>query len=134
MDKLKIGSQNFRNIRPDNYKIKQELENLDILLAQEIRWPQKENTNFIKNLEKELNCRIYKCNGINNQNLVTYVKNNIKGNFEVKFNILIHGRATNLNIANNEYNYNIVNTYGPADGNHTDFIPQYFDKIKKIKQ
>ena len=33
MDKLKIGSQNFRNIRPDNYKIKQELENLDILLA-----------------------------------------------------------------------------------------------------
>ena len=57
-------------------------------------------------------------------------ENNIKA-----FNIIIEGRATRLHIANKEYSYNIINTYGPPSNTdeYIHFATKYFGKIKRIE-
>ena len=71
MNKLRIASQNFRQSRPDKHEVKQELKSTDILFAQEINWQQNTTTDFITKLEKELDCKIFKCEGTGKQHLVT---------------------------------------------------------------
>ena len=130
MGKLRIVSQNLRQIRPDKQEIKDELKNIDILFAQEINWPQDSATGFKTRLEKELDCKIYTCEGQGKLHLVTYVKNNIIG--KINFDTIINGRVTHLHIENNEYEYNFINTYGPTNDNYADFITQYFNNVNKL--
>ena len=49
--------------------------------------------------------------------VVTFVKN-MYDDFVEDFEIIIEGRATNLNIQNEEYNYNLINTCGPRSDAH----------------
>ena len=134
MDRLSITSQNFQRIRPDHFRIANELTKTDILITQEITWPDDKNDDLRIKLEKQYKCKIFKCNGLNGSHLVTFVKdtleNNIKG-----FNIIIEGRATRLHIANKEYSYNIINTYGPPSNTdeYIHFATKYFGKIKRIE-
>ena len=128
--KLRIVSQNLRQSKSDKQEIKEELKNTDIVFAQEINWPKNTTIDFKTRLEKELDCKIYKCEGQGKQHLVTYVRNNINGT--IKFNIIIHGRAKHLHIENNEYEYNFINTYGPTNDNYAEFITQYFNKVNKL--
>ena len=134
MDRLSITSQNFQRIRPDHFRIANELTKTDILITQEITWPDDKNDDLRIKLEKQYKCKTFKCNGLNGSHLVTFVKdtleNNIKG-----FNIIIEGRATRLHIANKEYSYNIINTYGPPSNTdeYIHFATKHFGKIKRIE-
>ena len=132
MDNLTIYSQNFQWIRLDHYRIQNELKNTDILMAQEIMWPNDKNVETKLKLEKQYKCQIFKRKGINGAHLVTFVKDELKDN--VKFRSLIDGRATLLQIHNKEYDYNIINTYGPPSNTqeYTQFATKYFEKIKKL--
>ena len=101
-------------------------------MAQEIMWPNDKNDETKLKLEKQYKCQIFRCKRINGAHLVTFVKDELKDN--IKFRSLIDGRATLLQIHNKEYDYNIINTYGPGSNTqeYTQFATKYFDKIKKL--
>ena len=54
MDGLSITSQNFQRIRPDHFRIANELTKTDILITQEITWPDDKNDELRTKLEKTI--------------------------------------------------------------------------------
>ena len=76
--------------------------------------------NQITGLEKDLNCKIYISDVASDVRLVTFVKDNFKK--YVRFEQVAVGRATCLQLQNENYNYNIINVYGPAYHSSTDYI------------
>ena len=55
--------------------------------------------------------------------------------FVKDFEIVIEGRATNLYMQNEEYNYNLINTYGPPSSAHeyAEFSENYFKYARRTR-
>ena len=91
------------------------------------------NINIVQNqitgLEKELNCKIYMIDLANDVRLATFVKDKLK-NYVKHFEQVVVGRATCLQLQNKDYNYNIINVYGPgyrSSTDYTNFVKVYLD-------
>ena len=119
---IKITSLNYRRHGLCSPQIPRVFANTDVLLCQEIST--KKDINIVKNqitgLEKDLNCKIYFSDIASDVRLVTFVKNKLKK--YVRFEQVAVGRATCLQLQNEDYNYNIINVYGPAYHSPTDYI------------
>ena len=132
---IKIVSQNFRRITIQNNRIKRALKETDIILGQEIVLPQneKEKQNEINKLEKLLDITIYHSKRSKGTHIITIIKNSLK-QYVTVYRELIDGRATMIQIKNDEYQHNIVNIYAPSgdiQGNR-DFCRNLFETIKYI--
>ena len=119
---IKITSLNCRRHGLCSLQIPWVFANTDVLLCQEISTNKDINIveNQITGLEKDLNCKIYFSDIASDVRLVTFVKNKLKK--YVRFEQVAVGRATCLQLQNEDYNYNIINVYGPAYHSPTDYI------------
>ena len=92
------------------------------LLCQETRT--NKNINIVQNqitgLENDLNCKIYISDVASDVRLAAFVKDKLKK--YVHFEQVAVGRATCLQLQNEDYNCNIINVYGPAYQSSTDYI------------
>ena len=119
---IKIMSLNCRTHGLCSPQIPRVFANTDVLLCQEIKTHSDINIvqNQITGLEKDLNCKIYISDVAGDVRLATFVKDKLKK--YVYFEQVAVGRATCLQLQNTDYNYNIINVYGPAYKSSTDYI------------
>ena len=119
---IKITSLNCRRHGLCSPQIPRVFVNTDVLLCQEIRT--NKDINIVKNqitgLEKDLNCKIYISDIARDVRLATFVKNKLKK--YVHFEQVAVGRATCLQLQNEDYNYNVINVYGPVYQSSTDYF------------
>ena len=121
-DTIKITSLNCGRHGLCSPQIPRVLANTDVLQCQEIRT--NKDINIVKNqiigLEKDLNCKIYISNIASDVRLATFVKDKLKK--YVHFEQVAVGRATCLQLQNEDYNYNVINVYVPAYQLSTDYF------------
>ena len=135
--KKTIHSQNFQRCNVRHRNVEHTAKNTDILLAQELHLPTntKQRQMEITKLELKWNRKIYIGTSINDAYMATIVKPHIHNDIVGEPKEPIKGRTQITNIQNEEYNYNIINIYGPPKGcdEMKEFCEELFKEIQHIK-
>ena len=119
MDSIKVTSLNCCRVRLGSIEIQNVFQGTDVLLCQEVSI--KNNIDLVRNeiiqLEKQLQCKVHISSVVNATCLVTFIKHDFE-NYSKDFKEIADGRATCLVLENEDYNYDIINVYGPARGTY----------------
>ncbi len=131
---LKITNLNYRRAHITHNRIERDFLDTDILVIQEIQLNKdfKIRTQEIKETERKLNAKIY----LSSIEHGSYIALIIKADMEdPEIKELCKGRALMMRIKNHEYEYEIINIYGPPKGfqEYKDFVEELFKNINNYR-